>query len=232
VFEDSLLHASQAAHRFWQQYPAMLDAIAASRLGRPSGDADNRERAVQELQRPINEWIAAGALFRVMMESRYRRTRQWLRGLGVEILSPRHGEFVVGDIPALTVRKGMPNSGVNGGIGYAFADAIVLPIAPDYLIRVVDGSSRYATIDDEDVRELNAWQVRGAFNHVYLRPGSGLEEYIRSVDRPRPSEGVYREFYQITEPPRLRTATPATAKPTNTIPGTSSPDTHCLRTRP
>jgi hypothetical protein len=197
VFEDNLPHVSRAAHRFWQQYPTVLDAIAALRLNLPGGYANSRERAFQELQRPINEWIAAGALFRVMMESRYWRTRQWLRGLGVEILTPQRGEFVVGDIPALTVRKGMPNAGVRGGIGYAFADAIVLPIAPDYLIRVVDGPSRYAAIDDEDVREINAWQVRGAFSHVYLRPGSGLEEYIRSVDRLKPSEGVYCEFYQL-----------------------------------
>jgi len=199
VFEDSLLRANQEAHRFWQQYPMVLDAISASRLSLPGGDADSRERAFRELHRPINEWIAAGALFRVMMEFRYRRTRRWLRGLGVEILSPSQGEFVVGDIPALTVRKGMPSAGVNGGIGYAFADAIVLPIAPGYLLRVIDGPDRYATIDDEAVRELNAWQVRGAFSHVYLRPGSGLEEYIRSVSRPMPSEGVYREFYQSCE---------------------------------
>lgn len=197
VFEDSLLHGNMEANRFWQQYPAVLDAVATSRLGLAGSDAANRERALQELQRPINEWIAAGALFRVMMESRYRRTRQWLRGLGVEILTPLHSELVVGDIPALTVRKGMPSAGVNSGIGYAFADAIILPIAPDYLIRLVDGPSRYAAIGDEDVRELNTWQVRAAFSHVYLRPGSGLEQLVRSVDRPRPSEGVYREFYQL-----------------------------------
>jgi hypothetical protein len=36
VFEDSLLlHAGQAALRFWQQLPDVLDAIAASRLGLP-----------------------------------------------------------------------------------------------------------------------------------------------------------------------------------------------------
>jgi hypothetical protein len=93
----------------------------------------------------------------------------------------------------------MPNAGVNGGIGYAIADAIVLPIAPDYLIRIVDGPSRYVEIDNEEVGELNAWQVRGAFSHVYFRPGSELEEYIRSVDRPKPSDGVYRDFYQLCE---------------------------------
>lgn len=199
VFEDSLLHASQQANHFWRQYPAVIDAIAASRIGLPGGDADDRERALQELHRPINEWIEAGALFRVMMESRYLRTRRWLRGFGVEILAPLRGEFVIGDIPALTVRKGMPSAGVNGGIGYAFADAIVLPIAPGYLIRVADRASRYVAIAEEDVLELNAWQVRGAFSYVYLRPGSGLEDYVRSVDRHRPSEGVYREFYQLCE---------------------------------
>jgi hypothetical protein len=199
VFEDSLLRAGQDAHRFWGQLPAMLDAIAASRLGLPATDARSRERAFQELHRPVNAWIEAGALFHVMMLSRYWRTRQWLRGLGVEILTPSHGEFVVGDIPALTVRKGLPSAGVNGGIGYAFADAIILPITPEYLIRIVDGPSRYVEVDNDEVHELNAWQVRGAFSHVYLRPGSGLEKYIRSVDRPKPSEGVYRDFYQLCE---------------------------------
>jgi hypothetical protein len=41
--------------------------------------------------------------------------------------------------------------------------------------------------------------VRGAFSHVYLRPGSGLEDFTRSVDRPKPSEGVYRDFHQLCE---------------------------------
>ncbi len=89
VFEDSRLHASQEAHRFWQQLPEVLDAIAALRLGLPGGEAGSRERAVQELHRPINEWIEAGALFHVMMHSRYWRPRQWLRGFGVEILTRR-----------------------------------------------------------------------------------------------------------------------------------------------
>jgi hypothetical protein len=133
------------------------------------------------------------------MEYRYRRTRYWLRSLGVEILTPPRGEFVIGDIPALTVRKGMPAAGVNSGIGYAFADAIILPIAPDFLLRVVDGPSRYAQADSDEVAELNAWQVRGAFSHVYLRPGSGLEDDIRSVDRPKPSKGIYRDFHQVCE---------------------------------
>jgi hypothetical protein len=53
------------------------------------------------------------------MEFRYRRTRHWLRGLGVGILTPSRGEFIAGDIPALTVRKGVPSVGVNSGIGYA-----------------------------------------------------------------------------------------------------------------
>jgi len=199
VFEDSLQNARQVARRFWQHYPEVLDAIAASRLGLPGGDAASRDRAEQELQRRISKQIEDGVLFRVMMEYRYRRTRYWLRGLGVEILTPSRGEFVIGDIPALTVRKGMPHAGVNSGVGYAIADAIILPIAPDFLLRVVDGPSRYAQADSEEVAELNAWQVRGAFSHVYLRPGSGLEHDIRSVDRPSPSQGVYRDFYQVCQ---------------------------------
>jgi len=33
---------------------------------------------------------------------------------------------------------------------HRLADAIVLPIAPDYLIRIVDSPSRYVEIDNED----------------------------------------------------------------------------------
>jgi Protein of unknown function (DUF4238) len=199
VFEDSLENARQMMRGFWQRYPDVLDSIAASRLGLPDGDDVSRDRAVEELHRPLSEQIEAGALLRVLMEYRYRRTRHWLRGLGVEILSPASGEFVIGDIPALTVRKGMPNAGVNAGIGLAFADSIILPVAPDFLLRLVDGPSRYARADEDEVAELNAWQVRAAFNYVYLRPGSGLEDFIRSVDRPRPSEGVYRDFYRLCQ---------------------------------
>lgn len=196
VYKDNLPRARQATRGYWQQYPALLDAMAAIRLRLPTDGTDNRERAIQELQRPIGELTEAGALFRVMMESRYRRTRSWLRQYGVQVLTS-DSEFVIGDIPAPAVRKGMPNPGVSHGIGYEFADAIILPIAPNYLVRVVDGPSRYMTIDACEVRELNAWQVRGAFNHVYLRPESGLEEYVRSVDRPKPSQGVHRDFYQV-----------------------------------
>jgi hypothetical protein len=199
VFEDSLQNASTSSRRYWDRYPEVLDKIAATRLGLRGGDTASREGAIQELQRPLRTWIEAGALFRVMMESRYRRTRYWLRGLGVEILSPSLGEFIIGDIPALAVRKGMPNAGVNDGIGYAFADAIILPIAPDFLLRVVDGPSRYAQAGRMEVAELNAWQVRGAFSHVYLRPGSCLEPGIRAVERPRPSQGIYRDFYSLCQ---------------------------------
>jgi hypothetical protein len=118
VFEDSLLPARREAHRFWQQLPEVLDAIAASRLGLPGGDVGSRERAFQELHRPISSWIEAGALLHVMMLFRYSRTRQWLRGLGVEILASTRGEFVVGDIPALTVRKGLP-APPGGGLSLA-----------------------------------------------------------------------------------------------------------------
>ncbi|WP_265568614.1 DUF4238 domain-containing protein [Streptomyces hygroscopicus] len=197
LFQDNWLNAAEQARRFWQGYPAVLDAIATSQLGLPGGDSHSRERAFQDLHAPIAEWVETGILFRALLESRYRRTRYWMKGHGIEILTPSHGsEFVIGDIPALTVRKGMPNAGVNGGIGYAFADAIVLPISPKYALRVIDGPSRYVEIDEDEVREFNAWQVRAAFSHVYLRPGSGLEDYVRLVERPLPSTGVYRDFYQ------------------------------------
>ena len=143
VFEDNRERVHREAEQFWQQYPALLDAIATTRLHLPAGEAESRKSAIEDLHQPIGDLIQAGALFRVLMEYRYRRTRRWFKAHGVEILTPATGEFIVGDIPALAVRRGLPSAGVNGGIGYAYASGIILPIAPDFLIRIVDGPSRY-----------------------------------------------------------------------------------------
>ena len=44
VFEESLENADRLARRYWRQYPEVLDAIAASRLGLPAGEGGRRER--------------------------------------------------------------------------------------------------------------------------------------------------------------------------------------------
>ncbi len=53
VFEDSLENVNELARRYWRQYPEVLDAIAASRLSLPVGEARSRDGAVQELHRPL-----------------------------------------------------------------------------------------------------------------------------------------------------------------------------------
>jgi hypothetical protein len=189
--------AYSQAHQFWHANPDWLDAVAQLLLG-PRSDSDSgRQFAFEELYSLSRERTESGAIFRVLLESRYRRTRHWLRNFGMEILVAKSGEFLIGDIPALTVKEGLPNAGVASGVGFMIADAIILPLTPKYLARVVDRPSCYVHVSETTVAQLNAWQVTGAFSHVYLRPGSGLEEFVRSVPRPRPSEGLFRDAYRL-----------------------------------
>jgi Protein of unknown function (DUF4238) len=199
VFEDNGQNVRQQRQQYWDRYPAVLDAIATQHLGLHGGTEESRRLAFEDLHQPFDDQVEVGALFRVMMQVNFQRTRLWFRRLGLEILRPSSGEFIVGDIPALAVRRGMHAAGVNAGMAYAFAESIVLPIAPDCLVRVVDGPSRYLEVDEEEVRELNAWQVRGAFSHVYSRPESGMDDFFRSIERPFPSEGIYRDFFAVCQ---------------------------------
>jgi hypothetical protein len=48
----------------------------------------------------------SGALWRERVESLYLQARAMTEAAGLEILTPRGGEFLIGDVPALTVRAG------------------------------------------------------------------------------------------------------------------------------
>jgi hypothetical protein len=113
-------------------------------------------------------------------------------GSSVPILTPRQGEFLIGDAPALTVRNDRAAVGVLGGITLDDAHSVFLPLGPHH-VAALGKANLTAELSPEQVWLTNARQVAGAIECASLRPGSGLHETVRSLlARPRPVWQVWR----------------------------------------
>ncbi len=79
--------------------------------------------------------------------------------------------------PTLTIRRDSPQPGVAAGIALGDAHTVIMPLGPRHLAR----TSRTAELTPDQVAAANTYQVKGASEYVYLRPGSGLEQFVRSL---------------------------------------------------
>lgn len=122
----------------------------------------------------------SGALWRERIESLYLNARAMTGFAGLEILTPAgEGEFLIGDVPALTVRAGHLGVGVLGGVALAEAGSVFLPLGPRH-VAALGRADTVIHLAPDQVTEVNALQLRGAIDYVYLRPGSPLMDTVRS----------------------------------------------------
>ena len=138
------------------------------------------EELLDDLMASSMEIESSGALFRERIELMHSQVQAWLRRHELEILNPASGEFLLGDVPALTVRDDTRQVGVLGGIALNDAHSVFMPLGPGH-IASLGSSPRTAELTADLVEDVNARQVRGAIEHVYMRPGSGLEDFVKMM---------------------------------------------------
>jgi Protein of unknown function (DUF4238) len=119
----------------------------------------------------------SGALFRERLEDLYQQARNRAGNAALEIFTAGGAEFLIGDVPALTVRRDRYEVGVLGGISMDDAQSVFFPLGPRH-VASLGKVNVAAEMTTEQVRETNTRQLLGAIEYVYLRPGSGLEEYV------------------------------------------------------
>jgi hypothetical protein len=133
----------------------------------------------------IQPWVDAAdaeLLFDARLELLFEQACALIDGFGLETLTPVRGQFLIGDVPALTVRHDRLDAGVRNGIPIGDAHSVVRPLGPRHLA-AVGPTNHYGTIP-ADVRDrLNALRVQEADRYVYFQPGSGLEVFVRSQPR-------------------------------------------------
>ncbi len=98
---------------------------------------------------------------------------------GVEILTPASAtkEFLLGDVPAITIAQATGAFGLSQGITVDEADKIVMPLGRRLLVAI--GPPDLARmIADDDVDAYNEMQVREARDYVVHRPAANFAAEI------------------------------------------------------
>ena len=129
-------------------------------------------------------WLqgASGALLRESLPDRYETARRVLDLLTLEILRPESGEFLVGDIPAVSIDAETGSLGMDGDVGLLKADEIVLPLGRTHLARLHRGAATgYRQVAASEVTRLNTVQVRAADRHVFGHPECAMDTFINEA---------------------------------------------------
>jgi hypothetical protein len=141
--------------------------------------AEGRRTLIDRMFADIVGKVDDGVLFRVRVEDLFRKVRGDLRSAGLEILRPERGEFLIGDTPALTLARD-GRVGVLGGVPLGDAANVLLPLSPTCCAGL-GPAHRTHMVSKDVVDRINAIQVQAAYRHVYFRPSSGLQTFVRSV---------------------------------------------------
>lgn len=122
---------------------------------------------------------AQGGLFRLSVQRLFEMVCDRFDTRGVQILTPAtpSKEFLLGDVPSLTVDYTTGAVGIAEGVTVDSADEIFMPLAPRLLIAVgpPDGAR---SIPDDEVDQYNRRQARAAQTYVIYRPGADFAASI------------------------------------------------------
>jgi Protein of unknown function (DUF4238) len=139
-------------------------------------------RFLDEMMQPNLDMVASGRLFRARVEDIYLKAREFVSSSGLEVLKSGSSEFLIGDVPALTIPRHGIRPGILGGTALGDARTVIMPLGPRHLVALAR-TSVSAELTPDQVATANAYQVQGALEYVYLRPGSGLEQFVRFTTR-------------------------------------------------
>ncbi|MCC9707308.1 DUF4238 domain-containing protein [Streptomyces sp. MNU76] len=154
---------------------ALLQAAVLEQTGLFIDGREGLALHAERLLEPMATAYKTGALFRVRIEASFARARGLLDSHCVQILTPQHGEFLIGDTPAVTVRRDGPLISHSMAIGDSHS--VVLPIGPRYVLSTGPHPA-YLPVPPAQVDELNTLQIRTARRYLYTRPGSPLRPFI------------------------------------------------------
>lgn len=122
----------------------------------------------------------SGQLFRESIEKTFRQCRDLLNDWEIEISSPDRGSFIIGDCPAITLRRSdadLPGIPIAMNMALGDAHTLVLPLGPKHLLSLGPRQLTGVLAGDR-VEWLNRLQIRAAHRHVFFRPDPDTESFV------------------------------------------------------
>jgi hypothetical protein len=167
--------------RAMQSHKAMLQTEFRRHYGL---EAAGPEALAVILEGPISEWReldARGALVRTSMEAMFRRVRETIRTLAVEVWHVPCGyELLISDSPAITLRYLAGNTGIEPNVAIGDSNCIVLPLARDCLV-ATGPEAKEAELLPDQVNFFNHLQIKVSHRHVYYHPRSSLKAFVQAT---------------------------------------------------
>jgi Protein of unknown function (DUF4238) len=139
------------------------------------------------LEGPFAQWRSLderGVIARAGIEAMFRRVRDTLRPLEVEVwhVPPGH-ELLISDSPAITFRYSDDHTRIQANVAVGDASGIVLPLARDCLA-VIGPHARDEELLPGNVELFNRLQVQEACQYVYYHPGGRLKALVQAASQP------------------------------------------------
>jgi hypothetical protein len=137
-------------------------------------------RFLDEKMEPTLTIVTSDQWFRARIEDIFYKARALTDSSGLEVLTPGSNEFLIGDVPALTIPRDDSRPGVLGGTAFGEGRTVLMPLGPRHVIALAP-TNAVAELTADQVNLINTYQIKGALEYVYLRPGSRLANFVRSV---------------------------------------------------
>jgi hypothetical protein len=161
-----------------------MDALFYRKHGFVATGPSVAEEIADDLLRAATALYQSGSYFRLRVVDVFEETRRMAASARLEILRPRRrpSRFLLGDVPAISVGPGGHALGIPGGVPFADAATVVLPLSPMRLA-ALSREDTFEAVAPGAVKRTNEHQIRKARNYVYMHPESGLQEWMAS-ERP------------------------------------------------
>lgn len=178
IHNQSFTDALQDQVEQWAKTPLATEAFRRRYGLEPAGPEALHLGAEAALERLV-QLHKEGGLFRLSVQRLFEIVCDRFDTRGIQILTPASPskEFLLGDIPALTLDHATGAVGLAQGVTADHADEIFMPLAPGLLVAVgpPDGAR---PIPDHEVDQYNRRQACAAHDYLIHRPGADFTASI------------------------------------------------------
>jgi hypothetical protein len=180
IHNESFVAALQQSVHQWDQTPFAAESFY-RHYGLVAAGPEALQLGAEAAQGRLIKLWREGGLFRLTAQRFFEQVCDRFDARGVELLSPANPlkEFLLGDVPALTVDHATGAAGLAEGVAVDQADTVLMPLTPRLLV-VLGPSNAVRSIPDDLVDTYNRLQVRVAKDYVYYRPGADFQTSIEA----------------------------------------------------
>jgi hypothetical protein len=173
VFEDT---ASRA-----KGDPRLSAFYAARHGGLVLPGPEGARIAAEDLEKWLAEEFSRQPIAADRFLEHFPKMSTYCRTLGIKVAVANDREFLIGDIPALTVHPDHPEIGILQGLKLGDEQSILMPLDRHHSVSLQRLGNSYVEMADSEVESFNRNQIKGSQSTVMWHPSAHLADFVRSV---------------------------------------------------